>query len=504
MKKLQLFFCTVVLIITGISANPIDSRVGPLISEVFIQSPTQWYIELNTSYSIKWVTPPCTTSTFWLEIASLKKKYHVRLFEDASRIAVITRASILDIPITEQVPLAQYDTISVIDSSEGSFNGVWRFPLRPVVQGHSLTNESRVSTIGAYPNPIETSNVTIGVLGNPPPIYKSRFISEVQFLDSAHWAIELDYESSGHPQNIAFPCTLSLKLQVLSSTTVYPVKAIFNTNKIAVLRPADLSPEPVFLKDFSFPNTIVIFDSNWDPVLRNCLSWSFHIKQPGDSAHSLINEGNAQTTRVNIGTRTLIYTTQYVVRFFDQTKAPVSNVFYSVPTTTECLTQTYRLGCDTFSQAIALGDSSRWYGFTSDQMPIDSCVTKSGFPGVGWEIHYNDSVVSQIDTIFLPAPTTSLRNIPTHLKNMQKLFLVNRNYNRAIFSATFSGKVSRAQIRIVSLDGKLFATLPIGPVMTAGTYSCEWNYRKSAKAGVFLCTLLIDGVPAQSQKIKVW
>jgi hypothetical protein len=218
----------------------------------------------------------------------------------------------------------------------------------------------------------------------------------------------------------------------------------------------------------------------------------------------VLEDGTAQTTRVNIGKRTWSYNTQYLARFFDQTKTPVSNLFYSLPTTTECLTQTYKIDRDTFLQSIAIGDSSRWYGFTRDQISQDSCVTKTEFNGVGWEIRYNDSVLSHIDTIFLPAPITSLGNIPAHLKSMQKIFMVNRDNNHAIFSSTFPDKASRAQIRIVSLDGKLIATLPIGPVETAGTYSCEWNYRKSAKVGAFICTLLIDGAPVQSQKIKVW
>jgi hypothetical protein len=509
MNRMKFFCCIFAFLIPPVFANPISLTSQPLISEVYIQSPTHWYIELNMDHLTEMV--PCTTSKWRLQIASLKKTYNLQFPVNSSHIAVITRASITGIPETEQVQFASYDTISIMDSSK---TYIWKFPLRPVAPGRSLYNASS----GDNPNPQETDRVTIGILGNPPVVYNSPFISEVQVPDSAHWAIELDYQQSGHSLSIAFPCTLSqFRMQISNSPTVYSVRAIFNTDWIAVLRPGDITSESGVLRNLTFPTTIKILDSGWNSTTLSGLFWKFIIQQPLDSSHSLINGGNVQTMRVNIGKR-FTYSTQYKLFFLNQNKAPAPEVYIYIPTivtvyppspysTTpvnmECLKILDKVSNSSVWFSINLNETP-WYGFLQEPILTNSCSKRSEFAGISWQGRYIDSVVSRTDTIIVPDPLALSHYKTAQTKSVSKIYQMIRNNRQVLFSVIFANKVSHAQIRILSLDGKLISTLPLGPVTTAGTYTCEWNYSKSARSGVFICRLLIDGAEMQSQKVQVW
>jgi hypothetical protein len=383
--------------------------------------------------------------------------------------------------------------------------------VHPVATGHSLYNDTyRSASMGEYPNVKETEFVSIGMRGNPPPQYGNPLIKEVQIQDSAHWAIELDYSYSGRNSfNVAFPCTLSpLKLRVINSPTLYNVAAVFDSNKIAVLRSDNPGSPATVLKGLKFPTTLILYDSAYDQTLRNCLYWSFYIEKPNDSAHSWIwsSKGTIETIRSSIGIRKDLYLTKNYLYFVYKDKQPVSEVFIYWP--------------DSLPGYLYFGsrkDGNAYSIFTNSEQSATTCwfssdsskgrhPLESSFSGVKFNACYRDSFETLIDTLILPVPTTGIRSSyePVHRKSAARFFLVNSHGTRAVFSAVFPEKASIAQLRIVSLNGALIDMVHFGAITVPGTYSGEWSYGTKSGAGQFICTLLIDGAPVHSQQIKIW
>ena len=493
-------------------ANPIDPNSEPIISEVLVQSPLQWYIELNLpTIGRSCKTAQCTTSAYRLQIASTGKTYNLQLVATANRIPVITRESIIDIPEAEQVPLASRDTIYVMDTST-SYPLKWKFPIRPVAPGNSLYN----ITQGYDPNPIETDRVTIGIPGNPPAAYLVPFISEVQALDSAHWAIELDCRQSGLPFVIAPPCTVSwFRMKLGNSPVIYSVKAYFDTSGIAVLRPGDITAGSAVVQKLPIPTTINLLDSTWNATLLKGLFWSFRLDTTVKPGHSLIKGGGVETMRASIGSRTT-YSTRYEIHTQESNHAPVSGLYiYNIvakqielppfgdPITVQCLNLFARQSDSVTVFDVDIDHSPQWYGFSRDPIVTDPYNTQSEFTGTPWEGYYIDSLLSKKDTLVMPALVPVSLEQTLKSSSRPKFFIVNRNHTRMLFSAVVPGRVRSAQIKVFALDGKLSAVVNFGPITSAGTYSCEWNNHKSIPAGMYLCTLKVDGAEVQSRKVSV-
>jgi hypothetical protein len=213
----------------------------------------------------------------------------------------------------------------------------------------------------------------------------------------------------------------------------------------------------------------------------------------------------------------MTYSTKYNLEFLNQAKAQISNVYIYYPTIVTSYPDPYsttpvRQEClKLFKVAPSSSDSftisrneTQWYGFSQNQVLINTCMKRSEFNGITWEGCYVDSVFSRIDTIILPDPVGLSQDKNPLIKSIPKFLQVIRNSKQVLFTTIFPNKVYSSQIRILSLDGKLIDILPIGPVTAGGTYSCEWNYYMSVKAGVYLCSLLINGEEVQSQKVQVW
>ncbi|MBN1760780.1 MAG: hypothetical protein JW863_20795 [Chitinispirillaceae bacterium] len=83
------------------------------------------------------------------------------------------------------------------------------------------------------------------------------------------------------------------------------------------------------------------------------------------------------------------------------------------------------------------------------------------------------------------------------------ILTVSSNKEHAVFSVAFRLKTSEAQLRIMTLDGKLIATIPFGPVTGPSIYSCEWSFENAAGTGIYICTLLVDGISVHSQTISI-
>ncbi|MBN1130087.1 MAG: hypothetical protein JXA71_13940 [Chitinispirillaceae bacterium] len=500
-------------VVVAVFANPIDPRVLPLISEVLVQSPTQWYIELDMSQGGLGARA-CTTSAFRLHIASLKKTYDLKLYVENGGIAVITPASLLPASQMEQKTLAPFDTITISDTANLR---TWKFPVRPVLAGFSLYNETRVSTPGDCPNPLSTDRISIGLRGNPPFIYTNPFISEVSIPDGSHWVIELDSRQMGRSLATALPCTLSyFRLQLSNSSIPYPVKAFFDTNGIALLRPGEMVSGSSVLVDLSFPVRINLLDSGWNSTLHKGLYWQFSINAPVDSRYTLINGGSVQTARTSIGTRTT-YSTQHELYFVNSAMNPVYDVYMYLPVvktfyllpgyipyTRVCMSLAKReVGAMTVI-GIDIGKGYQKYGLCRTPLPADSCVTEEAFIGVQWEGRYLDEEVVKIDTIVMPDEVKVVDGKNSPPAGSQRFFSFQRSRQQILFTVGFSEKVARAQIAVYSLDGRLITMLPIGPVAVAGTYTCEWRHQRSVSPGMYVGALLIDGAEVQSQKIGVW
>jgi hypothetical protein len=169
------------MFVSTIYSNPIDPQTLPLISEVYVESSSQWYIELDLRQAKFGVYD----TNIFLHIASLKKTYKLSVKANESGIAVVS------LPVL----IAKTDTFTIIDSTSGHAYK-WKFPIIPVPKGYSLIIQSPLYQGGACPVTEQTDKVTIGYRGNPASDYATTFISEVLIKSSKNWEIELDAEKN--------------------------------------------------------------------------------------------------------------------------------------------------------------------------------------------------------------------------------------------------------------------------------------------------------------------
>jgi hypothetical protein len=506
MKRICAVIFFIVCIALSNHANPV---IPPAITEVFINSPTQWYIELD-AWSISPIQVSCTTTAFQLKISSIGQVFPIKCYVNKDGIAVLTRASIVGIPDSQTVAIANYDTINIKNTSQTGFT--WKFPVRPVGKGNSLYITSYNG------DPIETDRTTIGISGNPPSAYLLPFIREVHVPDSIHWAMELDSKYSGLPFTIAAPCTVSrFRMKVTNSPAINSVKAIFDTAGIAVLRPGDIFVGSNIYTTIAFPTTLRVLDSAWNDSLLSGLCWKFDIAQPVDSGHSLINGGTYTTMRKGIGKR-IDYVTRYEIHtrnssdhspvsglyIYGEELTDMSGIFGGSKFYAECL-NFYGSQADSFCILSArLGAGSQWFGFSREKNSLGLCPQRSQISGTSYTIKYIDSLEAIVDTVLIPPPTFITQKIKKSLNQNILFSAIHRGHKRLLFTLALNHAASSAQVRLFSLKGALTALADFGHIASAGTYSCEWANGKPVSTGMYLCKLYLDGVEVKSLKVKVW
>jgi hypothetical protein len=478
------------------------------ISELYIQSPTEWYIEMDIAKNGFWCTYPCSTSAFRLKLSSIKDTCNLRLYVNNSGIAVITPKSIRGLPLlkSDSISLKTSDSVTIFDTAK-SYNK-WKFIVQPIQQGHSLIDV----TPGT---PKEAVEATIGFRGNPPTEYNRPFISEVSIIDSKNWALELDLQQTSIPQSF-YPGNIisKLRMQLFNSSKIYSLNARFDTNGIAVLRPGDIFSGADTLKEITIPTTVKILDTCWNSTYRSGLYWRFSIQEAMDSAHSLINFGNTKTKRTSIGKR-ITYSTMHKIHFFDNATKPLTKAYIYYPQLErkpyEPFQDTYwycvrllKIEPGTFTNIeIGMNSAQNWFGFTQDSITSESCVEQSKFKGIPWIGQYIDSMPDVHDTLIFPNVVSVMNAEATQFKTQKRLVHVNSDHQRSLFSAILPANVSDAHINIMSLSGKLIAKLSFGPILHAGTYTCQWSHHQTAPAGTYLCVLVADGVEVQSVKVTI-
>ena len=155
-------------------------------------------------------------------------------------------------------------------------------------------------------------------LGNPIDPYSLPFISEYMMTDSINWTIELDLNEA---MTMRAPCTTNvLKLRIASHQTIFPIKAVFDTAGIALLRRNSITDgsggQYVTIR---VTDTIQILDSMWNDSNNRWRAWIFYVR-PVKTGNSLVNmgknNGSFETTRPSIGSRGN-YVTDYTLYLLD-------------------------------------------------------------------------------------------------------------------------------------------------------------------------------------------
>jgi hypothetical protein len=506
---MRAFFITLFLSmcsITFVSANPIDSRTTPFITEVYIESPSMWYIELdmrNHSFS-----PTSSTTSYKLKIASLKETFNVAIYPNEYGIAVLTQSSIRPAKDVERVIINKYDTISIIDS----MSNVWNFPVRPVAVGSSLYTATRLSFPGDYAKTIETKDVTIGVESVDYTVWP--FISEAKMVSPTDWAIELDLQNFSSRYTINPPCTVSrFRMQIGELSTIYNVKAFFDTNRIAVIRLSDIMNGDTLLKKLAYPITIKLLDSAWNQTSLSGLYWRFTLSKTLDTNYSFIKGGAEQTLRTSIGTRTT-YSTKHVLNFVNEKREPLSNVYlYSLKNEEHPNPLTHEIdyvNCVRLFSIVNLNqtinilmdESVKWYGASLVPLRTDTCIGTGGFTGSVINLSYLDDAVTSYDTITLVGAVPVVQRTLSQETGSEDLIAIKRNNRKTLFSVNINRAVSTMSVSVFALDGKRIETLLFGPVISPGTYTCEWNRNKRIQSGTYICRLSIDGIESKALKVS--
>lgn len=194
-------------------------------------------------------------------------------------------------------------------------------------------------------------------------------ISEVQWIDSATWSIELDKTVLTSLSNAIFcssleePCTTTtVRLYLTSSKQVYSTRVVFNDSGLGVLTPSSITRIPatrqVLIRSI---DTIFIPDPSYDesePIdsLFPYQGWICPIYEP-KSGNSLIGcKGGVfiSSSRSSIGTRGN-YTTIHHLHIINRNNRPIINTLYAY---TETKGQS-NLGFPTFTfSLIATSDAN--------------------------------------------------------------------------------------------------------------------------------------------------
>ncbi|HMA65899.1 MAG TPA: hypothetical protein VKO63_11900, partial [Chitinispirillaceae bacterium] len=467
------------------------------------------YIELDLTHFVS--TATCSTTVYKLKIASLKETFNVTMFPDKQGIAVLTQSSIRPSKNVERVIINKNDTISIIDS----MSNIWNFPVRPVAYGSSLYNAINLRSPGDYAQPIETKDVTIGVKGNPPIEYTWPFMSEAKMVSPTDWAIELDALQIGLMYTINPPCTVSrFRMQIGESSTLYDVKAFFDTNRIAVIRLSDIMNGDTLLKKLPYPITTKLLDSAWNQTLLKGLYWRFTLRNTLDTNYSYIKGGAETTLRTSIGTRTT-YITQHILNFVNEKHEPLSNVYLyaamreiryiSSSLATDYVTCVRLSSVVNLNQAITVSrdEKEKWCGASLIPLRTDTCINPAGFTGSVINLPYLDKAVTVNDTFTLVGAVPVVQQKLSQETGSVDLIVIKRNENRILFSAFVNKTVSAMTVGVFTLDGKLVETLSFGPISSPGTYTCEWNRSKWIQSGTYICRLTTDGIEWKTLKLTL-
>ena len=251
--------------------------------------------------------------------------------------------------------------------------------------------------------------LTASLHANPISPYEFPVISEVQWIDSLHWSIEISLEMWVEDIQPGWS-TDEVRLYIQSSYTMYSTQLKFNEEGLAVITPESITGIPEGEKvEIRNRDTIFIPDLNNGTSWIDDGGWICGLDfEPHQRGWSLIGMGRNEfimSSRNSIGSAGN-YTSRYNLQILNRDNLPQPGIFiYWVESKYVGLDHTYTRYIRTLGTSDENGivtGIEKSIGDTTTCHLADRTVTNQNFYTAWypeWEVGYSDSIEETTDTI---------------------------------------------------------------------------------------------------------
>jgi hypothetical protein len=463
MRNTILVLTFVSCLFSGVASNPIaEKRIGFGITEIYIASPNEWYIELDGNWCLfdykKQSTPdfsayPCSSDVY-LRVKRSPVFYRARVGFAKNKYGIVNQFSLR--PTPQQIPefapiqltpndivIISMDTAQKVPSSSAD-NKCWEFPLRTVPSGNSLVALTNLNNKTQF---YSTSRKSIGKPGEYTTRYKFTLLDKYGMPLQYFNALGVHYASTDSAGICYVPVSIA------------DTDTVINLRDGVALHPYELIPvvkQSVYYED---KNTL-IEKTIRIPVTQYKLNVEYGNRSPVQELHCFKDNLNSTYNQIVL----------WVISGSDTLTVPY-RIYQSLPVSPICFSSenSYRSGS-------CLGTWSGTY--------IDTAA-----------------VVNVTVSIEPTAISKAQENIAVNSGLTFSALSDNRREIRIVVSSPLSS--ARGSISLLSINGKEIKTQPV-TMNGSGTSTILFRFiKEKLSPGTYLCKLIIDGYSPVSQTIII-